>query len=79
MNFAPVGVAGGVVGVAGVVATTVTNSTTRAIIEDNTNINTTGDNSGAGVNQSVELLAASESQLNNISSGIGCWRGWRDL
>ncbi|EHI49802.1 hemolysin-type calcium-binding region [SAR116 cluster alpha proteobacterium HIMB100] len=71
MNFAPVGVAGGVVGVAGVVATTVTNSTTRAIIEDNTNINTTGDNSGAGVNQSVELLAASESQLNNISSGVG--------
>ncbi len=71
MNFAPVGVAGGVVGVAGVVATTVANSTTRAIIEDNTNINTTGDNSGAGSNQSVELLAASESQLNNISSGIG--------
>ena len=58
MNFAPTGVAGGAVGVAGVIATTVTNSTTRAQIDEGAEINTIGDNSLAGANQSVELLAA---------------------
>ena len=70
INFAPIGVAGGAVGVAGVVATTVTNSTTEALVNQGAVLNG-GDNSAASANQSVSLLAASEGQLNNISAGVG--------
>ena len=70
INFAPIGVAGGAVGVAGVVATTVTNSTTEALVKQGAVLNG-GDNSAATANQSVSLLAASEGQLNNISAGVG--------
>ena len=68
VNFAPVGLGFGAVGVAGVVATTVANSTTRAKVGNNTTIN--DDLSGASANQDVRMLAQSNSQLNNISSGI---------
>ena len=68
VNFAPVGLGFGAVGVAGVVATTVANSTTRAKIGDDVRIN---DNlTGASAVQDVSLLAKSNTQLNNISSGI---------
>ncbi|MDC1135924.1 hypothetical protein OAT45_04360 [Alphaproteobacteria bacterium] len=70
INFAPIGVAGGAVGVAGVVATTVTNSTTEALVKQGAVLNG-GDNSAADASQSVSLLAASEGQLNNISAGVG--------
>ena len=70
INFAPIGVAGGAVGVAGVVATTAVNSTTEAQIKANAMVNA-GDNSAAAATQSVKMLAASESQLNNVSSGVG--------
>ena len=70
INFAPIGVAGGAVGVAGVVATTVTNSSTQALVKSGVVING-GDNSAADDAQSVSLLAASTGQLNNISAGIG--------
>ena len=69
VNFAPIGVAGGLVGVAGVVATTVTQSTTKAEVGNGTTINNV--NTGAGANQDVRLLAASETSLNNISAGMG--------
>ena len=46
INFAPIGVAGGAVGVAGVVATTVTNSSTQALVKSGVVING-GDNSAA--------------------------------
>ena len=69
INFAPIGVAGGAVGVAGVVATTVSQSTTKASLGNGTTVN--ANNTGAGANQDVRLLAASETSLNNISAGIG--------
>mgnify|MGYP000291077933 CR=1 FL=1 len=68
MNFAPVGLGFGAVGVAGVVATTVANSITRAKVGDNVIIN--NDLTGASADQDVRLLAKSNTQLNNISSGI---------
>ena len=68
VNFAPVGLGFGAVGVAGVVATTVANSTTRAKIGDDVQIN--DDLTGASAAQDVSLLAKSNTQLNNISSGI---------
>ena len=52
INFAPIGVAGGAVGVAGVVATTVTNSSTQALVKSGVVING-GDNSAADDAQSV--------------------------
>ncbi len=70
INFAPVGVAGGVVGVAGVIATTVANSTTEAVVQQGAEING-GNNNAASANQSVSLLAASDTHLNNVSAGIG--------
>ena len=68
VNFAPVGLGFGAVGVAGVVATTVANSTTRAKVGGNVTIN--DDLTGASSAQDVSLLAKSNTQLNNISSGI---------
>ena len=68
VNFAPIGLGFGAVGVAGVVATTVANSTTRAQIGSNTTIN--NDLSGASSDQDVRMLARSNTLLNNISSGI---------
>ena len=68
VNFAPVGLGFGAVGVAGVVATTVANSTTRARIGDDVTIN--NDLTGASAVQDVSMLAKSNTQLNNISSGI---------
>ena len=68
VNFAPVGLGFGAVGVAGVVATTVANSTTRAKIGSNTTVN--DDLSTASDAQDVRMLAKSNTLLNNISSGI---------
>ena len=68
VNFAPVGLGFGAVGVAGVVATTVASSTTRAKIGDNTRINE--DLTGASSAQDVRMVAQSNTLLNNISSGI---------
>ncbi|MGC6517441.1 MAG: hypothetical protein ACON49_05385 [Candidatus Puniceispirillaceae bacterium] len=68
VNFAPVGLGFGAVGVAGVVATTVANSTTRTKIGDNTIIN--NDLASAASDQDVRMFAKSNTLLNNISSGI---------
>ena len=68
VNFAPIGLGFGAVGVAGVVATTVANSTTRAKVGSNTTIN--DDLTGADDAQDVRMLAKSNTTLNNISSGI---------
>ena len=68
VNFAPIGLGFGAVGVAGVVATTVANSTTRAKVGSNTIIN--DNQTAANAAQDVRMLAKSNTLLNNISSGI---------
>ena len=68
MNFAPVGLGFGAVGVAGTVAVTTSSSTTEALVGQGTTINETND--GAASDQDVRLLASSNTLLNNISSGI---------
>ena len=73
MNFAPVGLGFGAVGVAGTVAVTTSSSTTEALVGQGTTIN--DNNAGAGANQDVRLLASSKTLLNNISSGISAGAG----
>ena len=68
MNFAPVGLGFGAVGVAGTVAVTTSSSTTEAYVGAGTVINQ--DNADGASDQDVRLLAASNTLLNNISSGI---------
>ena len=68
MNFAPVGLGFGAVGVAGTVAVTTSSSTTEALVGLGTTIN--DNNTGASASQDVRLLASSNTLLNNISSGI---------
>ncbi|MGC6512260.1 MAG: leukotoxin LktA family filamentous adhesin [Parvibaculales bacterium] len=68
INLAPVGVAIGAVGVAGTIATTVSESTVEALVGTGTTLN--ANNTGAGNSQDVRLLAQSETLLNNISTGL---------
>ena len=68
INLAPVGVAIGAVGVAGTIATTVSESTVEALVGTGTTVN--ANNTGAGGSQDVRLLAQSETLLNNISTGL---------
>ncbi len=75
INFAPIGVAGGAVGVAGVVATTVTNSTTEALVRQGATLNG-GDNSAASADQSVSLLAASGRPAKQYQRRGRGWRRW---
>ncbi len=68
IDLAPVGLAIGAVGVVGTIATTVTDSTTEALIGQGATINS--DNTGAGNLQSLDLLAKSDTRLNNVSAGL---------
>ena len=73
MNFAPVGLGFGAVGVAGTVAVTTSSSTTEALVGAGTVINQ--DNTNGASDQDVRMLAASNTLLNNISSGISAGAG----
>ena len=73
LNFAPVGLGFGAVGVAGTVAVTTSSSTTEALVGTGTTIN--DDLSAVDDDQDIRLLASSKTLLNNISSGISAGAG----
>ena len=73
ITIAPVGAGFGAVGIAGVVASTTSSSTTEAIIGEGSRINY--NQNEAGEAQDLYVLASSETGFNSISSGISAGVG----